>query len=142
MACRWVTPGTEPKTCVASLSQVPIAVPPPARSWRTARLASARAPGSIRTIADTALGYGNARAAWSVPAMTANQVPSRIWSIAADAACWAAANRSPCMEPDESMITISAASPPSPRPASPAPVHVTVTIACTSVPSCGRNSFW
>ena len=87
MACRWVAAGTARKSWVASRSHVPIAVPPPASSWRTARLASSRAARSIRTIGEMALGYGKARAAWSVPAITANHVPSRIWSIAAAAAC-------------------------------------------------------
>jgi hypothetical protein len=142
IACRCVTFGTDENSCVASRSQVPMAVPPPASRCRIARLASSRAPGSIRTMGDIAFEYGKARVAWSVPAMMANHVPSRIWSIAAAAACWALANRSPCIDPDVSRRTISAASPPSPRPASPAPLQVIVTTACTSVPPCGRNSFW
>ena len=74
--------------------------------------------------------------------MTANHVPSRIWSSAAAAARWAAAIFSPLIEPEVSTMMISAASPDPDCPASPAPEQVTVTMACTSVPPSGRNSFW
>jgi hypothetical protein len=76
-----------------------------------------------------------------VPAITANQVPSMIWSIAAAAASWAARMLTSPIDPDVSTITISAAAPPPTWPAAPAPVQVMVTMACTSVPPSGRNSF-
>jgi hypothetical protein len=74
--------------------------------------------------------------------MTANQVPSMIWSIAATAACCAARMLTSPIDPDVSTMTISPASPSPACPAAPAPVQVTVTMACTSVPPSGRNSFW
>ncbi len=40
------------------------------------------------------------------------------------------------------MMMISPAAPEPVCPAVPAPAHSTVTIACTSVPPSGRNSFW
>jgi hypothetical protein len=46
------------------------------------------------------------------------------------------------MEPEVSMMMISPAAPEPVWPAVPAPEHSTVTIACTSVPPSGRNSFW
>ena len=46
------------------------------------------------------------------------------------------------IEPEVSTMTISAASPDSDCPAAPAPEQVTVTMAWTSVPPSGRNSFW
>ncbi len=142
IACRWVADGTEPNSRVASRSHEPIAVPPPAASRATACLAACLAPGSISTMAERAFGNGKRRSAPSVPAITANQVPSRIWSMAAAAATRAALILSPAIDPEVSMMTISAASPSDPRPASPAPAQVTVTMACTSVPPSGRNSFW
>ena len=48
----------------------------------------------------------------------------------------------PSSSPDVSTMMISAASPPPARPASPAPVAVTDTTACTSVAPSDRNSFW
>ena len=77
-----------------------------------------------------------------MPATTANQVPSAIWSIAASAACLAASMRVRPIDPEVSTMMISPASPDPVRPAAPAPVHVTVTMALTSVPPSGRNSFW
>ena len=74
--------------------------------------------------------------------MTANHTPSSTWSSAADAATCTAAMFSPLIEPEVSTMTISAASPDPDWPASPAPEHATVTMACTSVPPSGRNSFW
>src|SRR3954453_14560391 len=73
--------------------------------------------------------------------MTANHVPSAIWSTATWAACFAASRFGPFIEPDVSMMTISATPPPLAG-AEPAPVLVTVTIACTSVAPSERNSFW
>jgi hypothetical protein len=46
------------------------------------------------------------------------------------------------IEPDVSTMMISPAEPPPVCPAVPAPAHVTVTIALTSVPPSARNSFW
>jgi len=60
-----------------------MAVPPSARNDDTARFADARVVLSICLMPSSARPAGNAiRASW-VPAMTANQVPSMIWSIAA-----------------------------------------------------------
>ena len=75
--------------------------------------------------------------------MTANQTPSTISPIAVAAACRAAAIVAGPIEPDVSTMMISPAVPlPVPPATEPAPVHVTVTIALTSVPPSGRNSFW
>src|SRR5690349_10463935 len=106
-----------------------------------ARLASSRAPGSICTIATGAFGYGNARVATWLPPTTANQVPSAIWSTATCAAYLAASMFGPLIDPEVSMMTISA-TPPLLVAAVPAPELVTVTIACTSVAPSERNSFW
>ncbi len=50
----------------------------------------------------------------------------------------------PDIDPDVSTMMISATppAPPPALPALPAPVHVTVTIAWTSVAPSDRNSFW
>lgn len=56
IACRRAPAGTVVNSWSASCSQVLIAVPPPARIIPIARLASARAAASIRTIADGAFG--------------------------------------------------------------------------------------
>src|SRR5665647_1384857 len=74
--------------------------------------------------------------------MTANHVPSMIWSIAAAAASRAARMLTAPIDPDVSTMTISPASPSPAWPAAPAPVQVTVTMAGASVPPSGRNSFW
>ena len=123
------------------MSQVPIAVPPSARNPATAALASARVRSSIRTMADSGP-WGKARRASWLPATTANHTPSSTWSRAAVAARWTAAMFSPLIEPEVSTMTTSAASPDPDCPASPAPEQVTVTMAWTSVPPSGRNSFW
>ena len=52
MACRWVALGTAANSRVASVSQVPIAVPPSARNPATAALACARVVAFICTIAE------------------------------------------------------------------------------------------
>ena len=141
MACFCARDGTVAKTRVAMVSQVPMAVPPSARKDETARFADSRVVLSIWTMASSARATGNAsRASW-VPAMTANQVPSMIWSMAAAAACWAMRMLTSPIDPDVSTMTISPASPWPTWPAAPAPVQVTVTTACTSVPPSGRNSF-
>ena len=57
------------------------------------------------------------------------------------AACFAAFMLATPIDPDVSTTTISPASPLPVRPAAPAPEHVIVTIAFTSVPPSGRNSF-
>ena len=62
--------------------------------------------------------------------------------MAADAAILADSIFVRPIEPDVSTMMISPACPPAPRPASPAPLQVTVTMAFTSVPPSGRNSFW
>ena len=58
------------------------------------------------------------------------------------AACLAALMFASPIEPEVSTMTISPASPLPVCPARPAPVHAIVTIALTSVPPSGRNSFW
>lgn len=73
--------------------------------------------------------------------MIANHVPSTIWSTATWAACFAASRLRPFIEPDVSIMMISATPPVAVR-AEPTSLPVTVTIACTSVPPAGRNSFW
>ena len=65
-----------------------------------------------------------------------------ISATAALAACLAPAIADCPIEPEVSMMMISPAAPDPVCPAVPAPVHSTVTIACTSVPPSGRNSFW
>jgi len=65
-----------------------------------------------------------------------------MWSRATMAACLAACMLASPIEPEVSTITISPASPLPVRPAAPAPLQVMVTIALTSVPPSGRNSFW
>ena len=104
-------------------------------------MASSRAPGSICTIATGAFGYGKARLATWLPPTTANHVPSAIWSTATCAAYLAASMFGPLIDPEVSMMTISA-TPPLLVAAVPAPELVTVTIACTSVAPSERNSFW
>ncbi len=76
-----------------------------------------------------------------MPATTAKQVPSTIWSMAADAANLAASSLVRPIEPEVSTMTISPASPDPVCPARPAPEQAMVTIALTSVPPSGRNSF-
>ena len=85
---------------------------------------------------------GKARCASWLPAMTANHTPSSTWSSAAAAACRTAAMFAPFIEPEVSTMTTSAASPDPDCPASPASEQLTVTMAWTSVPPSGRNSFW
>ncbi len=63
-------------------------------------------------------------------------------SSAIMAACLAAFMFATPIEPEVSTTTISPASPLPVRPAAPAPVQRIVTIALTSVPPSGRNSFW
>jgi hypothetical protein len=65
-----------------------------------------------------------------------------MWSRATIAACLAAFMFTWPIEPDVSTMMISPASPLPVWPAAPAPVHVIVTIALTSVPPSGRYSFW
>ncbi len=104
-------------------------------------MAACRVNWSIRTITGSGDG-GNASCARSLPEMTANQTPSRIWSSAVWAANAAARTPSAPIEPDVSTMMISPASPLPDWPADPRPLQDTVTIACTSVPPSGRNSFW
>ena len=77
-----------------------------------------------------------------MPEITAKYVPSTISASAAWAACLAAAIADCPMEPEVSMMMISPAAPVPVWPAVPAPLQSTVTIAWTSVPPSGRNSFW
>ena len=88
IACRSVA-GHEEKTWRASRSHWPIAVPPLARSCRSAAFASAllRSPA---TAIDPSAGYTGH--AVDVPAMTANHVPSVITSTAAAVAARASAS--------------------------------------------------
>ena len=111
IACFCAACGTSAKIASASRSHVLIAVPPDGRMYEMARLASSRAPGSICTIATGAFGYGKARLATWLPPMTANQVPSAIWSTATCAAYLAASMFGPLIDPEVSMMTISATPP-------------------------------
>ena len=104
-------------------------------------MAACRVNWSIRTITGSGDG-GNASWARSLPEITANQTPSRIWSSAVCAAYAAAWTPSRPIEPEVSTMMISPASPLPDCPAAPAPLQFTVTMACTSVPPSGRNSFW
>ena len=91
----------------AATNQEPIAVPPPAASWRSARLAFERVFGSATAIAPH---FGNSHVASWLPATTPNDTPSWMQSIAAAVAIIAAVNfeRGIPMEPDTSttMITL------------------------------------
>src|SRR5215469_9070468 len=89
-------------------------------------------------------------ASW-VPATTANPTPSRITSTAAAVAARASAILvcGDLIDPEQSMIMISAMPPPASAagasdrpPADPVSGEVTVTIALTSSPPSGRYSFW
>ena len=61
IACRWASIGTESNSRPASVSQVPIAVPPSERNWAIAWCAAYRALGSIRTMPAPARTGGKAR---------------------------------------------------------------------------------
>ncbi len=141
MACFCARPGTVANTWVARRSQVPIAVPPLGSKSPMAYFAAARVCASIRTIPSSPSAGNASRASW-LPATTANHTPSSTWSRAAAAACWTARILSWPIDPEVSTMTISPASPEPELPASPAPAQVTVTIAWTSLPPSGRNSFW
>ncbi len=77
-----------------------------------------------------------------VPATTANPTPSRITSTAAAAARRASAMFAPDIDPERSMMMISAAPSPSAAPAGDPPADVTVMTALTSRPPTGRYLFW
>src|SRR6478736_117951 len=81
-----------------------------------------------------------------LPETIEKRVPSVISASAALAASPAACTPRRPIEPDVSMRMTSAAEPgatgAAPEPAAEAPVEVTRTMACRSVPPSGRNSFW
>ena len=120
---------------------MPIAVPPSASSRATAALASARVCAFIRTIADRRVArVGQHR----LVAAGDDGEPGAVEDLVEGglAAHLDGGDLLPAIEPEVSTMTISAASPVPDCPASPAPEQVTVTMACTSVPPSGRNSFW
>jgi hypothetical protein len=126
MACRRLA-GEDVKICRASPSHCPIAVP-----------ATAMRPS-----------VGNTGQARLVPAMTANQAPSRITSMAAAVAARASAILvcGYSIDPEQSMMMISEL--PVWPPAGPVPENpvasaadVTVTMTLTSRPPTVKNWFW
>ena len=144
MACRSVA-GLDWKIWRASRSHWPIAVPPLARSPRSAFLASARVR-SLAIAIDPSGGYTGQVV--DVPATIANHVPSLTTSTAAAVAARASAILAggKSIDPEQSMMMISALPPPPPPDggggASPLPSAVTVTIALTSFPLTGRYGLW
>ena len=123
-----------------------MAVPPPARRPATACRAAAREAWSATAMLPS---MGNTGQARFVPAMTANQVPSRITSMAAAVAARASAILvcGYSIDPEQSMMMISALPcwpPDGPAPENPvaSAADVTVTIALTSRPPSGRYWFW
>jgi hypothetical protein len=124
------------------LSHAPIAVPPSDLKKLIASFAWRRVCGVICTRPAPVCTIGYARYALWLPAMIAKYVPSRIASTATMAACLAARMLVSPIDPDVSTMMISPAAPDPVCPAAPAPTQSIVTIALTSVPPSGRNSFW
>ena len=125
--------GLVAKICRASCSHFPIAVPPPARSPLIARLASARVCGLAIAMVPLAGYTGLAKL---VPAMTANHTPSLTTSTAAEVAlrAWVILVCGTSIDPEQSMMMISALPDPAlATAASPGvPSDVTVAMALTS----------
>ena len=139
MACLSLA-GYRSKVCRASSSHWPIAVPPPGRRPATACCAARRVAGPAMAIVPSA---GNTGRAAVLPAITANATPSRITSTAAAVAVRASAIlvRGLPIDPEQSMMMISAPADPAAASGTDSP-EVTVITALTSWPPSGRYSFW
>jgi len=112
----------------------------PARGRRaeTARFADSR----LRVGDGQAAIDGKTGAACSVPAITAKATPSRITSTAGGGRAASRSCSGTLIDPEQSMMMISALSVTAAGAAAAVPAVVTVTIALTSRVPSGRYSFW
>src|SRR5689334_12456123 len=126
---------------LASVNQVPMAVPPLPLSRLTAAFASSR----VSRLAGTSCTLdGNTMSARPRPATIAKGTPSRSVSMAATVARLASVSfvYGLVIEPEQSIMMTWAKVGAGPPATTPSPDAVTVTTASTTVPPAGRYGFW